>query len=45
MGGRTAKTDAKGRATLSVRFTRAKLVRAEASLAGFRRATAPLDAG
>ena len=45
LGGRSAKTDAKGRATLSVRFIRKRLVRAGASLAGFRRATAPLSAG
>jgi gluconolactonase len=45
LAGRSATTDAKGRASLTVRFARARLVRAQASLAGFRRATAPLDAG
>jgi len=45
LAGKSAKTDAKGRATLSVRFSKVRLVRAEASLAGFRRATAPLNAG
>jgi sugar lactone lactonase YvrE len=45
LAGKSAKTDKKGRATLSVRFTRTRLTRAEVSLPGYRRATAPLAVG
>jgi hypothetical protein len=45
LGGRGYKTDAKGRATLRARFITKRVVRANASLAGFRRVTAPLSAG
>jgi hypothetical protein len=44
LAGKSAKTDAKGRATLTVTLTKAGVRRAAASLAGFRGASAPVAA-
>jgi hypothetical protein len=45
LAGKRATTDARGRATVTVKFTKMGVRRASASLTGFRPATAPISAG